>query len=165
MSKTARPLAHAGINLVTGDEEVKLRIGDPGLRLVPKCVQGGCDDGDPCTENACDPAKGCGYPAVAGLASASCVCKRAAVHECVGHKVPRSIRERTTTACKLVGRAEKTHKPKKARHLVALAAQSWKKAAAVLDRPKTQKALPPECVKALRDSLGDARLRAERQSQ
>ena len=74
---------------------------DPDRRLDPpppppgaSCDDGtasACDDGDPCTDDACVPGVGCVSTPVSGFASVTCTCGRSVPAACADQRLPASI--------------------------------------------------------------------------
>jgi hypothetical protein len=64
-----------------------------------------CDDGDPCTEDACVPGVGCVSTPVSGFDSVTCTCGRSIPAACADQVLPASIGARRQRACGLFAAA------------------------------------------------------------
>ncbi len=127
------------------------------------CVVGAplvCDDGDPCTQNLCDPTIGCRFPTVEGLVAVSCALDLG-LPGCAGSDMPRGIQRRFARAQKLVGRAEQARSRGKQRKLLRQAARSLKGALAIASRSQRRGTLDESCAVSLAQTLGEARNRAQ----
>jgi hypothetical protein len=119
-----------------------------------------CDDGDPCTQNLCDPTTGCRFPTVEGVVAVSCALD-VGLPGCAGSDLPRGIQRRFARAQRLVGRAEQSHNRGKQRKLLGQAARSLKGALAIANRAQRRGKLDEACGVSLAQTLGEARNRAK----
>lgn len=119
-----------------------------------------CDDGDPCTTDACDAATGCRATARTGFEALQCVCERAPPPACGGQNLPGKLTKRLTRACALIGRAGDTDGPK-VRKLVGRAAQQFGKASALAARIAGGTRIDAACGGALAALLTDHQTRAD----
>jgi subtilisin family serine protease len=127
------------------------------------CVTGPplvCDDGDPCTQNLCDPTTGCRFPTVEGVVAVSCALD-VGLPGCAGSDLPRGIQRRFARAQRLVSRAEQATKRSKQRKLLRQAARSLKGALAIVSRSQRRGTLDEACGVSLAQTLGEARDRAQ----
>jgi hypothetical protein len=124
---------------------------DPGPG--PTCDPARCDDGDPCTADACGDGGACVHTVLEGLAGARCACERPAPAACAADAVPRRVERQTAQACALLGRADGG--PKAAR-LLRRAARAWTKAARLVARKRARAPQSPACRTALADTFRDA---------
>ena len=129
---------------------------------VPTCNPGNCDDGDPCTADACDASAGCVHPPIEGVTGATCVCQRTAPQVCAGRSIPKALATKASKACTLLGKAAGASKPKKVSKLLKQASKLWKGGLRLVGKSKVRQALTPECASALAGTYGDAIGRATR---
>jgi hypothetical protein len=128
---------------------------------LPACLAPGgipCDDGDPCTDDACIPALGCENVPRTGLDAVTCTCARALPDICIGQTVPKRVQKFATRACRLFSQAVDA-KPARQRRRLKRGAQSLRRAAAAVVHAQLR-ALAPECAAALADQFRDASDRA-----
>jgi len=115
---------------------------------------GGCEDGDPCTEDGCVVGAGCVWAPRTGLAGAMCRCEQAPPAECAGLPTPRSLTRRLDQACAALGKIEGA--TGKAAKLARRAAARLRKAARVAGK-LGKRTLPPACAEAWRRRFLEAR--------
>jgi uncharacterized delta-60 repeat protein len=124
---------------------------------VPGGTCGSCDDGDPCTSDACVSGE-CVHGNVSGTAAVSCTCERAAPAACAGVDLPGKLdrlRERACASAAALGSSTKLRKLLKATGKVA---RRWRASVRKLDRASD---VPAKCADGLRAQLEDAAGRAE----
>lgn len=118
-------------------------IDDP---VTPTCDPFACDDGDPCTVDACD-ADACAHAPRTGLDGARCACERPLPAACA--ETPRPLRRAVDRACRLLARSDGAPKSLKG------AGRAWQQA---IKRSAGRK-LSPSCAEPLGAALRDARSR------
>jgi hypothetical protein len=119
-----------------------------------------CDDGDPCTEDACAPGVGCVSTPVSGLASVTCTCGRSVPAACSDQMLPASIGGRRQRACALFASAAgTTRRPLLLRRLRRAVQTINGSIHLVASRRRTVSAA---CAGALKGELRDTRDRAAR---
>jgi hypothetical protein len=119
-----------------------------------------CDDGEPCTEDACIPSSGCIHTPASGPSAATCACLRTANAACDGQAIPGRITKKRTRACAALERAVGATKAAKSRRLGKKAARLWKAAAKAAEGRAARRTLSEGCRSALRIELGDGSSRA-----
>src|SRR5262249_50890753 len=109
---------------------------------------GGCDDGDPCTDDACLDGV-CRHTDVMGARHASCVCDRGPLPDCAGQAVSARFTSKVGKACSFLasGNAKKATRG---------AIRSWRAASKLLGKRAVVRGLSSACVTALKASVGDA---------
>jgi hypothetical protein len=124
---------------------------DPGPAIV-------CDDGDVCTDDACDPLGGCYARPLPAFDAVLCrVSEMRALVEgasALPRKVARKLRHRIAKVDGAVMRANSTNRPARAERMLERAARALVKLAATLQRVRGT--LDPSLEGALRHSLEDA---------
>jgi len=118
-----------------------------------------CDDGDPCTQNLCDPASGCRFPTVEGIIAVSCALD-VGLPGCADSALPRSIERRFAKAQRLVTRAESARGKSKQRRLLRQAASALKGALKLAARAERRGSLSESCASSVAETLNIARNRA-----
>jgi subtilisin family serine protease len=118
-----------------------------------------CNDGNPCTQDLCDPASGCRFPPVEGIVAVSCALD-AGLPGCPGSVLPAGVERRFAKAQQLVGRAEQARSRGKQRTLLRQAARALKRALAVAARAQRRGTLSQACAGSLAETLGEASDRA-----
>jgi hypothetical protein len=119
-----------------------------------------CDDGDPCTVDACVAGVGCVSAPASGLASVTCTCRRVDPPACDGAGLPPSVVTRQRRVCGLFDGAAASADPTLARRRLRRAVRNLKDALASLSRAR-RKGLSDGCARALDAGLRDAKSRAE----
>src|SRR5262249_12070185 len=119
-----------------------------------------CDDGDPCTDDACVPGLGCVSTPVSGFASVMCTCGRSVPAACADQELPTSVSGRRQRACGLFAAAAGTaRRPLAVRRLRKAVQTLTGSIRLVAGRRKTVSA---DCAGALKDELRDTPDRAAR---
>ncbi len=113
-----------------------------------------CDDGDPCTDDACVPGAGCVSTPAPGLGSVTCTCARSAPAACAGEVLPGTIAARGQRVCDLLARPPTARRLRKVVHTL----RATMRAVSTARRSGVSTA----CASALRQDLRDARDRAAR---
>ena len=133
-----------------------IRIGGTILPPPGGTCDGGasCDDGDPCTIDACVPGVGCVSTPVSGLEGVTCTCGRGLPAVCVGETLPGSIAGRRQRVCGLLGSSLAARRLRKAVHILGGSIRAVAGA--------RRKGTSAECVDALKQELRDTRGRAAR---
>jgi cysteine-rich repeat protein len=111
---------------------------------------GGCDDADPCTDDACVDGT-CRNTDVTGPRHATCVCERPRSPACAGDSVSARFTSKVDKACTQLGPASGG-----AKKAVRAALRSWKAAGKLLNKRAVSRDLSPGCLAALKASVGDA---------
>jgi hypothetical protein len=124
----------------------------------PACDIAACDDGDPCTADACG-ATGCVHAALDGFAGALCACERPSSAACAGQTVPRGVARRRAKACTLLAKASHA-KARAAARLVRRSVRAWASAGEAAAGRRARRALAPACRTAFGAALADAGERA-----
>lgn len=118
-----------------------------------------CDDGDPCTEDACVPGVGCVSTPKSGVSGVICTCERSIPAACVDQVLPASIGGRRQRVCSLFATAAGTSR----RPLVL---RRLRKAVHTLNgsihlvASVRRRTVSAACAGALKEELRDARDRA-----
>jgi hypothetical protein len=116
-----------------------------------------CDDGDPCTDDACL-AGTCDNAAKTGFDAITCTCERTQPVVCAGQSLPRAVTRYTTRACRLFSEVADAP-PRRQRRRLRQGARALKRAIAVVVRAQVR-GLAPECAAALAEQYRDASDRA-----
>jgi uncharacterized delta-60 repeat protein len=116
-----------------------------------------CDDGDPCTTDACV-ASACVHGSVSGIAGVACACERAVPAACATADLPRKIDRLRDRACESAAALSASTKSKKLLKATGKIARRWRASLRKLDRST---GVPAECADELRGQLQDAAERAE----
>jgi hypothetical protein len=120
-----------------------------------------CDDGDPCTEDACVAGVGCVTTPASGFASVACTCARSAPAACAGEALPASIAARRERVCDLfaaaAGSGRRALVVRRLRRAVQTLTASIDAVAKIGRRTGSA-----DCAAALKNDLRDARGRAAR---
>ncbi len=124
------------------------------------CDASACDDGDPCTDDACVAGVGCVSTPASGLASVTCTCGRNIPAACAGQELPASIGGRRQRACGLFAAAGTARRPLVVRRL-RRAVQTLTGSIHAVTSVR-RRALSADCAGALKGELRDARDRAAR---
>ena len=131
----------------------------PPPTVSPLCEIAGaavCDDGDPCTDDACAAGRGCVSTPAERAASVTCTCRRPHPAVCAGALLPPAVDRRRERACSLV--ADGASSPKRLR----AAMKQLKGAMKVVTRGRKKGSVSRECAGALATELRDARDRVAR---
>jgi hypothetical protein len=129
----------------------------PGASCADASV---CDDGDPCTEDACVPGVGCVSTPVSGFASVTCTCGRSVPAACADQALPASISGRRQRVCDLFASAAGTaRRPLVVRRLRRAVQTLTGSIHVVASRRRTVSA---GCAGALKGELRDTRDRTTR---
>jgi Beta-propeller repeat len=127
------------------------------------CDVGGasaCDDGDPCTEDACVPGVGCVSTPVSGFASVTCTCGRSIPEACAGQVLPASIGGRRQRVCDLFASAAATTRRPLVLRRLRRAVQTLNGSIRLVG--SRRKTVAAACVGALKGELRDTRDRSRR---
>lgn len=119
------------------------------------CEPEDCDDGDPCTADACTTAR-CTHEPVEGLAAALCVCERGPAAACDGQTLPPALRLKPARACSLLRSADNAGAR---RRVLARAGRAWARAGEIAAGSRARRRLSAACLAALGAELADARAR------
>jgi hypothetical protein len=114
-----------------------------------------CDDGDPCTDDACVAGRGCVSTPLEGAASLACTCQRVRPAICGRDLIPRAIGKRKARMCSLV--AGGSWSPKRLRAAVKKLDATVK----LLVRSRAKGKVSHECADAVGADLNDASARAK----
>jgi hypothetical protein len=124
-------------------------------------VPADCDDGEPCTADACTPS-GCRHDARSGFAAATCAFDVGVPPAgCAGDAPPASIARRFTQAKSFLDRGAGQANPRKARAFVAKASKALRKAAKVVEKAKRKATISSGCAAALATVVGRAESRTD----
>jgi hypothetical protein len=168
-STTRAPTTTTSVPTTTTNPPTTTTIGPTTTTVVPTtttlpvalCAAGGCDDGDPCTDDVCVPDRGCTSTPASGFASVTCTCRRPAPTACAGLALPAAIGIRVERVCTLfVNAAETPNRATTVRRLKK-ATKTLKATMRVVTR-SGKRGVPAACVVALTDELQDSAGRAER---
>jgi cysteine-rich repeat protein len=129
-------------------------VGATTTTLPSSSCAGGCEDGDPCTENGCVAGVGCVSAARTGLAGATCRCAQPPPVECGGTATPKALSRPVAQACGTLAKLG-TATGKAAKKLGRRATAQLKKAASVATKLGKRK-LPRACADAWRARLVEA---------
>ena len=124
---------------------------------LPAGTCASCDDGDPCTSDACV-ASECVHGNVAGIAAVACTCERAAPAACAGVDLPRKLERPRDRACESAAALTPSTTSRKLLKATGKIARRWRASLRKLDRAR---AVPAACADGLRAQLEDAAGRAE----
>jgi hypothetical protein len=118
-----------------------------------------CDDGDPCTEDACIPGVGCVSTPKSGVSGVICTCERSIPAACVDQVLPASISGRRQRVCSLFATAAGTSRR-------SLVLRRLRKAVHTLNgsihlvASVRRRTVSAACAGALKEEIRDARDRA-----
>lgn len=128
--------------------------------IRPLCVDGGCDDDDPCTDDRCDPSTGCAHVQVEDFAAVRCRLTPQLTQPpaCDGALMPPPIARAVGRAQTLVDRASDASSSRVARIRLRKAIRQVIKAGRIVRRRGD---LPVDCAVAMAVNLEQARLQAE----
>jgi hypothetical protein len=129
----------------------------PSSTVPRRLCTSNCDDGDPCTIDACV-SFACVHTDVAGVAGVHCPCQRSAPASCEGTALPRKLDRQRERACASAAELTTSTETKKLRKITSRIAKRWRASLRRLDRART---VPPACADGLRSQLVDAAERAE----
>jgi hypothetical protein len=126
----------------------------------PLCVDGGCDDDDPCTDDRCVPSTGCAHVQVEDFAAVECRLTPQLTQPpaCDGAPMPPPIARAVRRAQILVDRASDASSSRSARRRLRKAIRQVVKAGRIVRRRGD---LPVDCAVAVAVNLEQARLHAE----
>jgi hypothetical protein len=116
-----------------------------------------CDDGDPCTDDACLLGV-CENAEKTGLEAVTCTCERTQPDVCAGQALPKAVARYTTRACRLFSEVLDAP-PRRQRRRLRQGARALKRAVAIVVHAQLR-GLAPECAAALTDQYRDASERA-----
>ena len=125
----------------------------------PTC-EVGCDDGDPCTDDACAALNVCVSKPTAGFASVTCTCQRSGPPACFGQRVPPSVARRHARLCGGFDGAATKRTPPLRRLRRDVAALNGSMGA--VGRARKKGRISNDCAVALQTELHDAKDRAAR---
>jgi uncharacterized delta-60 repeat protein len=117
----------------------------------------GCDDGDPCTSDACVDGA-CVHGNLSGTAAVACTCERAAPAACTGVDLPGKLERQRERTCASATALTSSARLKKLLKATGKIARRWRASVRKLDRAS---GVPADCVDGLRAQLEDAAGRAE----
>lgn len=120
-----------------------------------------CDDGDPCTEDACMPGVGCVSTPASGFASVTCTCGHGVPAACADQVLPVSLDARRQRVCGLFADAAGTDRRPFMLRRLRRAVQTLSGSIRVVAKVR-RKAVSAACAAALKAELHDARDRAAR---
>jgi endo-1,4-beta-xylanase len=121
-----------------------------------------CDDGDPCTADACAAPDGCRNDPIVGFEAAGCVCRRPDPAACAGQPLPADVGERVERACGFIDAAREAVVTRQAKRLLRKAGRQLRRARGHARRAARRGLLSAECVASLVGELRDARRRTVR---
>ena len=122
----------------------------------------GCDDGDPCTVDACFPDSGCAHLPTTGFASITCVfAANRELGVCPGESVPAALTRLSGEAQQMIAEATAASGRRHAKILLRKAARKLGAAARLATRSGKKRQLSVACVGALRGLYLDGKARAE----
>ena len=151
--------------LITAAGEVLLAgtiSADPQPIVAQVCtaVAGpGCDDGDPCTWDACTPEGACAHGSVGGTAAVTCRFAAPALSDC-GGVVPRGVARRYAQARGLVLRAANARRAAASRRPARRAIRSLARATAATRSARHRQEIAADCAAALLETLASLRAAA-----
>jgi hypothetical protein len=119
------------------------------------CTSGGCDDGDPCTDDPCVPAIGCVHSGPDGFEGIACRCATTPA-VCSGQAVPAQVRQPFSAACTTLSKlAVRTGPPsKKGIRKAVTRLEAAARKASKASRGRRPK-ITPACSDGLRSLFGD----------
>jgi hypothetical protein len=120
-----------------------------------------CDDGDPCTDDACVAGVGCVSTPVSGFASVTCTCGRSIPEACTDQALPASIGEHRQRVCALFAAAAGTTRRPLVIRRLRRAVQTLTASIHAVARVG-RRTVSAGCVGALRGELRDMRDRTTR---
>jgi hypothetical protein len=119
-----------------------------------------CNDGDPCTEDACVPGVGCVSSPASGFASVTCTCGRGIPAACADQELPASIGGRRQRACGLFAAAAGTARRPLVIRRLRRAVQTLNGSIHLVG--SRRRTVSAACAGALKGELRDARDRTTR---
>jgi len=118
-----------------------------------------CDDGDPCTEDACVQGVGCVSTPVSGVSGVICTCERGVPAACADQVLPASIGGRRQRVCGLFAAAAGTARRSLVLRRLRKAVHTLKGSIHLVASVR-RRAVSAACAGALKEELRDARDRA-----
>ena len=131
------------------------------ITACPAACAAECIDDDPCTTEECV-AGSCERGDLTGVAGARCVCQRSPDAACADQAIPARLTKKTDAACASLELAATATKPKQRKKRLKKAANGWRGAGRLLEKPAIQGTLSPGCLGVLREAFDDAATRATR---
>ena len=119
-----------------------------------------CDDGDPCTDDACVPGVGCVSTPASGFASVTCTCGRGVPAACADQVLPVSIGGRRQRVCALFADAAGTDRRPLVVRRLRRAVQTLNGSMHLVG--SRRRTVSAACSAALKEELRDARDRTKR---
>src|SRR5439155_283388 len=121
-----------------------------------------CDDGDPCTVDACLPAEGCAHFPASGFSSITCVFgAHGELGVCPGESVPAALTRISGDAQRLIAQAAAAPGGRHAKILLKKAVRKLGSAARLAARAGKRQQVSPACAGALRGLYLDGKARTE----
>ena len=121
-----------------------------------------CDDGDPCTVDACLPAEGCAHFPASGFSSITCVFgAHGELGVCPGESVPAALTRISGDAQRLIAQAAAAPGGRHAKILLKKAVRKLGSAARLAARAGKRQQVSPSCAGALRGLYLDGKARTE----
>ena len=120
-----------------------------------------CEDGDPCTTNACDPTAGCVFQPVGGFEAVTCLLVTATLEPVVCRPMPVRIQKFTARAASQIAAAALETDPRLQKKLLARATHTLEGATKCLRRVGKHRGLSPLCADALTRVLGNLMSRVD----
>ena len=133
------------------------RSSGPSSTVPRRLCSSSCDDGDPCTTDACV-SLACVHTDVSGVAGVLCPCQRLAPASCEGTELPRKIERNRERACASAAELTASSEARKIRKTSGRIAKRWR---ASIHRLERARAVPQACAHLLRSQFTDAAERAE----
>lgn len=119
-----------------------------------------CNDGDPCTADACVAGRGCVSTPASDFASITCTCTRVGPAACTGQPIPASIGGLRNRACSLFDEAAGTTDRARSLKRLRRAVKNLKNSMTAVARAQ-KRGMSSDCAGALRAELRDTKERAE----
>jgi slime mold repeat-containing protein len=114
-----------------------------------------CEDGDPCTEDSCDPSTGCVFQPVGGFEAVTCLLVTATLEPAVCRPMPVKIEKLTARAASQIAAAASGADPRLQKQLLMRATHTLNGATKSLRRIGKRRGLSPLCADALTRVLGN----------
>jgi Dictyostelium (slime mold) repeat len=120
-----------------------------------------CEDGDPCTDDSCDPNTGCVFRPVGGFEAVTCLLVSATLEPAVCRSMPAKIEKLTARAASLIAAAASESDPRLQKQLLMRATHTLGLATKSLRRIGKRRGLPPLCADALTRVFGHLMTRVD----
>ena len=122
------------------------------------CIHHSCDDGDPCTDDVCDPTMGCIHHAASAPASAPCILRGLRLETvCSATPLPAAVRIPSDRAIALIDRASNVVAKKSQKRLLKQATVELRKAEKATVRSRRRRQISEACGEALRAVFREAK--------